>query len=78
MEAFACMDDVSLGLTGITANTIRVFAFLRRELEDIGIVVNASEAVALPPKGHAPTADEISPLQSADVSRCLRRRGDGG
>ena len=29
VEAFAYMDDVSLGLTGITANTIRAFAFLR-------------------------------------------------
>ena len=59
MEAFAYMDDVSLGLTGITANTIRAFAFLRREVEDIGIVVNTSKTVALPPKGHAPTAQEI-------------------
>ena len=67
VEAFACTDDVPLGLTGITANTIIVFAFLRRELEDIGIVVNTSKAVTLPPKGHAPTAEEISLLQSVDV-----------
>ncbi|CAN0597194.1 unnamed protein product, partial [Laminaria digitata] len=51
VEAFAYMDDVSLGLTGITANTVRAFAFLRRELDDIGIVVNAAKTVALPPKG---------------------------
>ena len=67
MEAFACMDDVSLGLTGITANTIRAFAFLRRELEDIGIVVNTSKTVALLPKGHAPTAEDISLLEGVDV-----------
>ncbi|CAN0468226.1 unnamed protein product, partial [Laminaria digitata] len=48
VEAFAYMDDVSLGLTGITANTVRAFAFLRRELDDIGIVVNAAKTVALP------------------------------
>ncbi|CAN0452726.1 unnamed protein product, partial [Laminaria digitata] len=47
VEAFAYMDDVSLGLTGITANTVRAFAFLRRELDDIGIVVNAAKTVAL-------------------------------
>ena len=29
VEAFAYMDDVSLGLRGLTANTIRAFAFLR-------------------------------------------------
>ena len=32
VEAFAYMDDVSLGLMGVTANTVRAFAFLRREL----------------------------------------------
>ena len=61
------MGDVSLGLTGITANTIRAFAFLRRELDDIGIVVNAAKTVALPPKGHAPTMEEISLLESGEV-----------
>ncbi|CAN0517664.1 unnamed protein product, partial [Laminaria digitata] len=47
VKAVAYMDDVSLGLTGITANTVRAFAFLRRELDDIGIVVNAAKTVAL-------------------------------
>ena len=41
------MDDVSLGLTGITANTIRAFVFLRQELENIGIVVNTSKTCLL-------------------------------
>ena len=68
VEAFAYMDDVSLGLTRITADTVRAFAFLRQELEDIGIVVNHAKTVALPPKGHAPTAEEISLLESVDVS----------
>ena len=47
VEAFAYMDDVFLGLTEVTANTIRAFAFLRRELNDIGLVVNAAKTVAL-------------------------------
>ena len=42
VKSFAYLDDVSLGFTGITANTIRAFVFLRRELDDIGIVVNAA------------------------------------
>ena len=54
MEAFAYMDDVSLDFTEITANTIRAFAFLRRELEDIDIVVNTSKAVALTTKRPRP------------------------
>ena len=88
--AFAYVDDVSLGLTGITANTIRTFAFLRRELDGIGIVVNAAKTVALPPKGHSPTMEEISLLESVMVlisdegggrwwvSRSARKRTCGG
>lgn len=67
MEAFACMDDLSLGLMGVTANTDRAFAFLRRELDDIGLVINPAKIVALPPKGHAPTTEESSLLESVDV-----------
>ena len=29
MDAFAYMDGVSLGLMGVTVNTVRAFAFLR-------------------------------------------------
>ena len=61
------MNDVSLGLMGVTANTVRVFAFVRRELDDIGIVVNPANTVVLPPKGHAPTAEEASLLERGDV-----------
>ena len=42
VEAFAYMDDVSLGLAVITANTIRAFASLRRKQDDTGTVVNAA------------------------------------
>ena len=67
VEAVAHVDDVSFGLMGVTANTVRTFPFLQRELSDIGIVVNSAKTVALPPKGHAPTAEEISLLESVDV-----------
>ncbi|CAN0229242.1 unnamed protein product, partial [Laminaria digitata] len=67
VEAFAYMDDVSLGVMGITANTVRAFAFLRRDLDDIGSVVSPAITVTLPPKGHAPTAEKISLLESVDV-----------
>ncbi|CAN0329739.1 unnamed protein product, partial [Laminaria digitata] len=42
-ESFAYLDDVSLGLIGITANTVRAVAFLWRELDHIGIVVNPAK-----------------------------------
>ena len=38
-----------------------------RELDDIRIVANPAKAVALPPKGHALTAEDISLLESVDV-----------
>ena len=58
----------------ITADTVRAVAFLRRELEDIGVVVNPTKTIALPPKGYAPTAEEISLLESVHV----RIEGEGG
>ena len=67
VEAFAYMDDVSFDLMGDMANTVRAFAFLRRELEAIAIVVNTAKTMTLPPKGHAPTAEEISLFESVDV-----------
>ena len=61
------MDDVSLGLTEITASTVRAIAFLRRELDDIGIVVNAAKTVELPPRMLAPMAEVISLLERVEV-----------
>ena len=51
MEAFAYMDDVSLGLMGAIANTVRAFVFLRRELADIDIVVNPARPLHYHRKG---------------------------
>lgn len=67
VEAFAYMDDTSLSLMGVTANTDITFCFLRRELEDIGLVVKPTKIVALLPKGHAPTTEEGSLLESVGV-----------
>ena len=49
VEAFACMGDIAFGLIGVTANTMKAIAFLRRELDDTGIVVNPTKTIALPP-----------------------------
>ena len=72
----AYMNDVSLGLMGITASTIRAYSFLRRELEDVFIVVKTSKTLALSPKGHALTAEEISLLESVYVR--IADEGDVG
>ena len=57
---------------GVMASTVRVFTFFRQELE--AIVVNVTKTVALPPKEHAPTAEDISLLEGVDV----RIVGEGG
>ena len=46
---------------------VRAFAFPRRELNDIGIVTGPDKTVALPQKGHAPMAEEISLLGNMDA-----------
>ena len=61
VEAFAYMDDVSLGLTRITADTVRAFAFLRQELEDIGIVVNPAKTVAPPQRARPDGGGDFAP-----------------
>ena len=67
VEAFAHTDYVSLGLMRITTGTVRAFAFVRWELEDIGIVVNPAKTITLPPKGYEPTAEKILLEESVDV-----------
>ena len=52
---------------GVTPNTARAFALLRRELEDNGIVVNTTKNMALALKGQAPTGEEILLLENVDV-----------
>lgn len=61
------MDDTSLALMGVTANTIRAIVHPRRELDGIDIAVNPAKTATLTPKGHAQTAEDISLLESVDV-----------
>ena len=68
------MNNASLGLIWTTADTVRPFAFLRRNIEAIGVAINPAKAVALPRKGYAPTAEDTSLPGSVDVSI----EGEGG
>ena len=67
------MDEISLGLMIITANMIGAIAFLRSDLDDIGIVVNPAKTVAILVKGKTPTAEEGSLLEGVDV--CITDEG---
>ena len=66
VEVFVIMDNLSLDLIGITANTVLALFFLRRALQSIGIVGTTAKTVALPPKAHALTT-EISLHEGFDV-----------
>ena len=74
VEAFAYLEDISVGMMEITPDTVEVVHFLKRELANIGIAINPRKTVALPPKGRVPTPEEISFLQGIDV----RIAGRGG
>ena len=74
VQASAYMGDIYLGPLGAKANTVRDTSSPRRELDDIGNVVNPTKIVALPPKRHAPTAEEVSLLE-ASTSALLKRKG---
>ena len=58
----------------ITPDTAEVVPFLQRELANIGFAINPRKTVALLPKRHVPTAEEISLLQGIDV-RIAEQRG---
>ena len=68
VEAFAYLDDISIGIMEITPDTVEVVLFLQRELFNIGIAINPSNTVALPPKGHVPTPEQIALLEGIGVS----------
>ena len=68
IESFAYLDDISIGTIGIIPNTVEVLPFLQRELSNIGIAINPSKTAALPPKGHAPTSEQIALLERIGVS----------
>ena len=52
----------------ITPDTVEVVPLLQRELSNIGIAINPSKTVALPPKGHVPTPERIALLEGVGVS----------
>ena len=55
IEAFAYLDYISIGMMETTPDTVEDVPFHQRELSNIGIAINPSKTVALPPKGHVRT-----------------------
>ena len=59
-------------MTEVSIDTVGVVPFLQRELANIEIAINPNKTLALPPKGHVPTLDEL--LEGIDV-RITERGG---
>ena len=59
VEAFTYLADIRFGME-IAPDTAEVSTFLQRDLSNIGIALNPSKTVVLPPKGHIPTAEQIT------------------
>ena len=68
VEAIAYLDGITMGMMEITPDTVEVVLFLQRELSNIGIAINPSKTVALPPKGHVPTPEQIALLEGIGAS----------
>ena len=63
----AYLDDISIGLIEITTDAVEVVPFLQREVFNIGVAINPSQTVTLPPKGHEPTPELIALLEGIGV-----------
>ena len=68
VEAFAYLDDISIGMMEFTPDPVEVVPFPQRELSNIGIAINPGKTVAMPPKGHVPTPEQIALLEGTGAS----------
>lgn len=78
VQAFAYVDELSLGLMQIAANTVSAVPFVRPELDEIGKATNPTKTVALPPKGHVPTVEYVALLAIVNARILLLGWDDGG
>ena len=67
VEAYAYLDDVTVAADDISPGTVEVVPFLERELTARDVHLNPGKRVALVPKGHVPTPEEMSLLAGVGV-----------
>ena len=75
VQAYAYLDEIAITAHEIPPGTVGVVPFLERELTTRGINLNSGETVALVPKGHVPTPEEISLFAGVGV-RIADERGE--
>lgn len=57
----------AIGVEVLELNAAADFSFLKNELLEMRVVTNGAKAVARLPRGHVPTAEEISLLVRVEV-----------
>ena len=67
VESYAYPDDITIATDEISPGTVEVVPFLDKELTARGIHLDTCKTVALAPKGHVPTPEEISILAGVGV-----------
>ena len=65
--AYTYLDDITIAADATSPETVGVVPFLERELAARGINLNRGKTVALAPKGHVPTPEDISLLAGVGV-----------
>lgn len=73
VETFACLDNISIGIKEMTPNSAGVAPSLLDKLCETGIVIRPIKTVALPPKAHVRTPEEMSLLRGIGV--CIAEGG---
>ena len=79
IEAYAYLDHITIAVDAISPETVGVVPFLEKELTARGINLKPGKTVALAPKGHVPTPEEIAFGRSECPHRgCGRDKGSWG
>lgn len=67
------MGDIVLSYRDINPDMVQTVIFRKEELRQVGIMLNETKTIALPPMGHRPTAREKGLLAGVHVTGRGRR-----
>ena len=68
LDVTACMVDAQTILLEFTSYTVAAISHLWEQLRDIETTVNAAKPLTLPPRGHSPTAAELTVFAGVGVT----------
>ena len=68
VEAFAYLDDISIGMIEVTSDTVEAAPFLQPKLASISMAIIPRKTAVIPTKGHISTLDDFIFLEGISVS----------